>query len=51
MDSNLKEVDFNKYCETCKNKDLKEHFDPCNDCLEVGAREGTEKPECWKEKE
>lgn len=57
-DSELKEVRFDKYCKTCKhyahkypNEDFSfEAQEPCNTCLEVGMREGTEKPEYWEEK-
>lgn len=57
-DSELKEVRFDKYCKTCKHyahKFPSEDFsfeaqEPCNTCLEVGMREGTEKPEYWEEK-
>jgi len=34
LDRNLKEVRFDIYCKKCKYKDLKEKFDPCNDCLD-----------------
>lgn len=44
----LKEVDF-RYCQSCKFRDLSQGLDPCNDCLEVGMREGTSKPEKWEE--
>ena len=30
------EVDFKKYCKTCKHKELGEQFDPCNECLDYG---------------
>lgn len=50
-DSNMKEVDFSKYCETCKYGELEEKYDPCNDCLDICVREGTEKPECYEEAE
>jgi len=57
-ESELKEVRFDKYCKTCKhyahkfpNEDFSfEAQEPCNTCLEVGMREGTEKPEYWEEK-
>lgn len=57
-DSELKEVRFDKYCKTCKHYAHKfpdedfsfEAQEPCNTCLEVGMREGTEKPEYWEEK-
>ena len=44
-------VSFEKYCNTCKYQKTPATHDPCNDCLAVGAREGTEVPENWKEKE
>ena len=50
MDSDNKEVRFDIYCQTCKHKDLNEVKDPCNDCLAVSIREGTEKPDRWEEK-
>lgn len=43
-DEYYKEVKFDKYCETCKYEKLSEVKDPCNECLEYGMREGTEKP-------
>lgn len=50
MDSDIfKEVRFDKYCATCKYKDLDEVKDPCNDCLVVGMREETEVPEYYEE--
>lgn len=50
MDSNIfREVRFDKYCETCKWKELDEVKDPCNDCLSIGMREETEKPEYYEE--
>lgn len=48
--SEFKEVDFKTYCKKCKYRDIKEKMDPCNDCLEVGMREGTNKPEHFEEK-
>lgn len=50
MDSNIfREVRFDKYCETCKYKELDEVKDPCNDCLVFGMREESEKPEYYEE--
>lgn len=48
---NLKEVDFGKYCVSCKYNKLEEKYDLCNNCLDICAREGTEKPECYEETE
>lgn len=47
-DSELKEVRFTTYCKTCKYQKRHEAQDPCNECLEIGMREGTEKPEYWE---
>lgn len=51
MDSDNKEVRFDIYCQTCKHWNLNEVKDPCNECLEVAMREGTEKPDKWEKKE
>ena len=48
MENQMKFVEFNIYCPRCKHKDLDEHQDPCNECLEVGARENTHVPEYWE---
>ena len=45
-----KEVKFDKYCKACKYEKLSEVKDPCNECLEYGMREGTEKPLYFEEK-
>jgi hypothetical protein len=44
MDSEYKEVRFDKYCETCRYKDIPEEEDPCNGCLEHGMNLYSEKP-------
>lgn len=51
MDANYQEVYFDRYCETCKNKDTKEYENPCNDCLSEGVNVGSHKPVNWREKE
>lgn len=43
------EVDFKTYCKTCEHQKKKDYEDPCNECLEVGMREGTRIPEQYKE--
>lgn len=48
--SEYKEVNFKNYCDKCRHRDLNEKMDPCNDCLEIGMREGTSKPEYFEEK-
>lgn len=49
-DAQFKFVDFHVYCKKCKHRDKDEKLDPCNECLEVGMREGTAKPEFFEEK-
>lgn len=46
MESNVgfKFVEFDKYCQKCRNKGTSATADPCNECLTVPAREGTRKP-------
>lgn len=46
-----REVDFHKYCETCKYEELKENEEPCDECLDVPYNEHTSKPVRWEEKE
>lgn len=46
---NMKEVKFAVWCPRCEHYESLGHLDPCNDCLSVPAREGTAKPERWKE--
>lgn len=45
-----REVDFNKYCKTCKHEDISEAEDPCNECLDEPYNEYTDKPVKWEEK-
>lgn len=51
MDDSTKFVAFDKYCKDCKYENTSATNDPCNDCLATGAREGTEKPVEFVEKE
>ena len=48
-DSEVKEVNFMRYCWLCKFGPRNEKLDPCNICLEVAMREGTEVPEYFVE--
>lgn len=50
MEDRYLEVDFEKYCPTCKYHDLKEVCDPCNDCLQNGVNLHSHKPTEYKEK-
>lgn len=51
MEYSKKFVAFNKYCETCKHKDVNEVEDPCNECLDNPVNDHTDKPIKYKEQE
>lgn len=48
--NNMREVKFAKYCPLCKHWKSDEFKDPCNECLESGMNEETDRPVCWEEK-
>lgn len=43
-------VKYDVYCPKCKYEKLDERLDPCNECLDYGAREGTDIPMKFEEK-
>lgn len=45
------EVDYEKWCPTCKHKDEKESCDACNDCLNQPWNIDSRKPINWTEGE
>lgn len=45
-----KEVRFDYFCNICKYNDVKEVRNPCNECLEVGMRDGTNVPIKYEER-
>ena len=51
MESLYREVEFYIFCPQCKYDDREEKFDPCNECLETGMREGTSKPAYFEPKD
>lgn len=51
MDVEYKEVDFEKYCKTCKYEKLDGFQSPCNECLENSMNIQTSKPTEWVKKE
>ena len=51
MENEKKIVNFEKYCKTCKYKDVKEVKDPCNECLDNPVNDHSEKPVMYKEDE
>lgn len=44
-------VDYKKYCETCKHKDVDEVKDPCHECLSEPVNIHSQKPVKYEEKE
>ena len=44
MEQEYQEVYFNKYCEKCKHKDLKEAQNPCHECLSTPTNLYSHKP-------
>lgn len=50
MESQMHEVEFNKYCEKCKYGHLDEKYDPCNECLDYGYRQDSRIPKFFEEK-
>lgn len=48
-DCNLMEVDYEKYCKTCVDRDTDETKDPCNECLAYPYNEQSSKPVYYKE--
>ena len=49
MENQYKLVDFKKYCETCKHKNISEVEDPCNECLDNGGNLNSERPINYEE--
>lgn len=50
-DEGMKEVYFDKYCEMCKHKDVKDHEEPCNECLDNPTNFYSHKPVNYKKEE
>ena len=48
MDNSYKEVRFDKYCQSCISKDLTGSNEPCNSCIAMPMRYGTEVPYKYK---
>lgn len=44
-------VEFDKFCKTCKHKELDEKFDPCHECLSNPINTGSIKPMMYEEDE
>lgn len=50
-DNDTKFVRFEDFCPKCEYKDKSSTAEPCNTCLETGARPGTWVPTEFKEKD
>ncbi len=50
MENQMKMVEFNVFCKTCKHKELGETKDPCNECLGMPFMPNTSVPAYWEEK-
>ena len=48
MSEHIHIVEFDKYCESCKHKNVPEADSPCDECLEIPARDESRKPERWE---
>ena len=51
LDHEYKEVRFDLYCKTCKNEDVKDVEEPCNECLDNPINLYSHKPVKYEEKE
>lgn len=50
MVNDYKEVYYDQYCKTCKNLDVKDTEEPCNECLSEPINLHSHKPVKWEEK-
>ena len=44
-------VEYDKYCDKCKYKNIKDTEDPCDECLGSPVRESSKRPINWKKSE
>lgn len=51
MDENLKIVEFNAYCNSCKYRNNSEEKFPCDECLNISSREDSRRPEYYMRNE
>ena len=50
VDSDLREVSYEKYCGICKYADCSESADPCFECLDHPLNYCTDRPVNWEAK-
>ena len=48
MEVIYKEVDFHRYCASCKHRVKKETEEPCSECLKETVNTNTVKPVRWE---
>lgn len=51
MEYDNKEIDYGSYCGKCKYEKMKDHQDPCEECLTIFFREHSTKPVKFEPKE
>lgn len=51
MDIHEKEVRYEKWCGTCRWKNLPDYEEPCNECMERFTNFGTDRPVRYEKKE
>lgn len=49
MDTDMKEVRYDLYCNRCQYETYKEGEDPCDECLSTPCRQDSHRPINWKE--
>jgi len=49
MENEYKIVEFEKYCDTCKHKDVASKDEPCYECLDNPVNLNSHKPVKWEE--
>lgn len=50
MEQQYKEVYFHEYCKKCEHSKVKNHEEPCNECLENPVNLYTHRPVKFEEK-
>lgn len=50
MEGDEKIVRYDRYCKTCKHKDLSQDAEPCTTCLTFPTNTNSRKPHKWEKK-
>ena len=51
MEESYKEVYFDRYCRSCKHKEINESAEPCHDCLNEPVNVYSHKPVMYEKSE